>query len=74
MRLKEVMYDYRHLKMLRDLGYIVAVHNDYRQDGAFRTFWLFTHPDGHWVKGEGNSDMEALERAHGCHLDRERRT
>ena len=45
---------------LRAQGWAVAVHNDYRQDGQRHTFWLFTHPDGCWVKGEGRTDAEAL--------------
>lgn len=45
---------------IRELGWMVAVHNDYRQDGRLHTFWLFTHPDGNYVKGEGLTDAEAL--------------
>jgi hypothetical protein len=48
------------LKRLRDNGWMVAVHNDYRQDGEFRTFWLFTNDDGYYLKGEGKTDTEAL--------------
>jgi hypothetical protein len=48
------------LEYLRGLGWMVAVHNDYRLNGVFHTFWLFTHPDGRYVKGEGTSDCEAL--------------
>jgi hypothetical protein len=47
------------LARIRRMGYVVAVHNDYRQDGALRTFWLFTR-NGLAVKGEGVSDEEAL--------------
>lgn len=47
---------------IRSSGWTVPVHNDYHQDGEFFTFWLFTHPDGMWVKGEGRSDREALGR------------
>jgi len=39
---------------------MVAVHNDYRLNGEAMTFWLLTHPDGRWVKGEGKTDAEAL--------------
>lgn len=46
---------------LRALGLVVAVHNDYRLAGDRHTFWLFTHPDGWWVKGEGRTDAEALD-------------
>jgi hypothetical protein len=47
---------------LRARGWSVAVHNDYRQGGEARTFWLLTHPDGRWAKGEGRTDAEALEK------------
>ena len=45
---------------LRELGWIVAVHNDYRYHGVDFTFWLFTELGGRWIKGEGTSDAEAL--------------
>jgi hypothetical protein len=48
------------LRDLRTQGWSVAVHNDYRLDGLAMTFWLFTHPDGRWVKGEGLLDADAL--------------
>lgn len=48
------------VQKLRDGGWMVAVHNDYRQDGKLRTFWLFVR-DGRAVKGEGDTDAEALE-------------
>lgn len=48
------------VESLRAAGWAVAVHNDYRQDGEPRTFWLFTHPTGRWIKGEGRTDAEAL--------------
>lgn len=44
---------------LRAAGWMVAVHNDYRQDGTLYTFWLFTRGD-RCVKGEGTTDTEAL--------------
>lgn len=50
-------------EMLRDAGWSVAVHNDYRQDGKTYTFWLFTHPSGRWVKGEGETDADAITNA-----------
>jgi hypothetical protein len=46
---------------LRSAGWSVAVHNDYRLNGAAMTFWLLTHPAGLWVKGEGATDAAALE-------------
>ena len=48
------------LTHLRALGWSVAVHNDYKINGLHMTFWLFTHPNGRWVKGEGSSDEDAL--------------
>ena len=48
------------LARLRAVGWMVAVHNDYRINGDRRTFWLFTHPDGCWLKGEGRSYLAAL--------------
>ena len=45
---------------LRADGWVVAVHNDYRQNDTPHTFWLLTHPDGRWIKGEGATDAEAL--------------
>jgi hypothetical protein len=46
---------------LRAAGWSVAVHNDYRLHGEPHTFWLWTHPDGRWIKGEGRTDAAALE-------------
>lgn len=51
------------LKRLRKTGWMVAVHNDYRLNGEFMTFWLLTHPDGTWIKGEGKTDKSALAQA-----------
>lgn len=45
---------------LRAAGWSVAVHNDYKQNGQTYTFWLVTHPDGRYLKGEGTTDAEAL--------------
>lgn len=45
---------------LREAGWSVAVHNDYRLNGEAHTFWLWTHPDGRWIKGEGRNDADAL--------------
>lgn len=36
---------YKALDQLREAGWSVAVHNDYRKDGERFTFWLFT-PSG----------------------------
>lgn len=51
------------LARFRDAGWNVAVHNDYWQHGMRSTFWLFTHPNGRWVRGEGATDDEALDEA-----------
>lgn len=48
------------LAVLRGAGWSVAVHNDYRLNGEAMTFWLFTHGNGRWIKGEGRTDDEAL--------------
>ena len=48
------------LARLRESGWSVAVHNDYRLNGQSRTFWLLTHSSGVWAKGEGTTDEEAL--------------
>ncbi len=48
------------LTQLRAAGWMVAVHNDYRLDGKSMTFWLLTHTDGRYVKGEGETDGQAL--------------
>lgn len=48
------------LDMLRAYGWMVAVHNDYKLNGQPMTFWLFTHSNGKWIKGEAATDTEAL--------------
>lgn len=48
------------LTTLRAAGWRVGVHNDYRINGEDMTFWLLTHPAGLYVKGEGKTDIEAL--------------
>ena len=48
------------LHRLRSAGWMVAAHNDYRLSGVAHTFWLFTHVDGRYLKGEGRTDVEAL--------------
>lgn len=52
-----------YLRWFRTNKWTIAVHNDYRQAGVSYTFYLFTHPDGFWVKGEGKTDEEALAEA-----------
>jgi hypothetical protein len=51
---------FRILEELRESGWRVAIHNDYRIGLAESTFWLLTHPSGIYVKGEGRSDLAAL--------------
>lgn len=48
---------------LRKKGFTVAVHNDYRMSGTAHTFWLLTHSEGSYIKGEGTTDLEALNNA-----------
>jgi len=45
---------------LREHGWVVACHNDYRQDGEPMTFWLFVK-ESYALKGEGKTDAEALD-------------
>lgn len=49
------------LKRLREAGWRVAIHNDYKLNGVDMTFWLMTHPCGIYLKGEGPTDKVALE-------------
>jgi len=49
------------LAILRKGGWMVAVHNDYKQDGRFMTFWLFTNASNNtYIKGEAPTDRLAL--------------
>ena len=48
------------LNGLRSAGWSVAAHNDYRLNGKSYTFWLFTHDNGRYFKGEGETDVEAV--------------
>ncbi len=45
---------------LRAQGWAIAIHNDYWQNGERKTFWLMTHRNGRWLKGEGSTDAMAL--------------
>ena len=47
------------LEALREDGWTVAVHNDYRQNGKAKTFWLMVKGETA-LKGEGDTDDEAL--------------
>lgn len=51
------------LSFLRERGWAVAVHNDYRLAGKPHTFWLFTKGD-FAAKGEGETDDEAIRHAY----------
>jgi hypothetical protein len=51
------------LLIFRQQGWRVAVHNDYQQDGKAWTFYLFTHSNGFWCKGEADNDLQALKNA-----------
>jgi len=44
---------------IRALGWMVALHNDYRHDGKHHTSWLFTKATV-CVKGVGATDAQAL--------------
>jgi hypothetical protein len=51
---------------LRNIGWAVAVHNDYQLNGQSYTFWLFTKRFRldyctRAVKGEGRTDGDALD-------------
>lgn len=50
---------------LRELGWCVAVHNDYKQGLVPWTFWLMTLNVGNGplvaLKGEGRDDADALD-------------
>ena len=49
------------LHHLREVGWMVAVHNDYIFQGKRYTFWLLTLPSHSlFVRGEGESDYTAL--------------
>jgi len=61
--LKEIRWPWDTIQSLRNDGWMVAVHNDYRLNGKTMTFWLFTRADGRWIKGEGETDAEALAQA-----------
>lgn len=50
------------LDQLRSSGWLVGAHNDYRIGSVQHTFWLITHPTGGFLKEEGLTDMECLER------------
>jgi hypothetical protein len=51
------------LARMREAGWVVAVHNDYKLHGEPHTFWGFTR-GVLFVKGEGPTDSEALDEAY----------
>jgi len=53
------------LKGLREAGWAVACHNDYKLHKQNWTFWLFTKGN-YAVKGEGITDLDALEEVECC--------
>lgn len=54
------VYMFDILQQLRDAGWRVAIHNDYRLNGEEMTFWLMTRECGLYLKGEGRTDVDAL--------------
>jgi hypothetical protein len=48
------------LSILRNDGWMVARHNDYKLGGIARTVWLVINDKGQYVLGDGKTDMDAL--------------
>jgi hypothetical protein len=48
------------LAELRKLGWLIAAHHEFELHKQLRTFWLFTHPCGRWIKAEGAASSEVL--------------
>lgn len=48
------------LNAMREGEWSLAAHADFEQDGKRRVFWLWTHPYGGWIRGEGATDRESL--------------
>ena len=53
------------LTMLRSWGWVIGSHNEYyvhRPEGPplIRSYWMFTHPVGYFVEGDGATDIEAI--------------
>jgi hypothetical protein len=48
------------LAELREKGWRVAAHHEFELHKQLRTFWLFTHPCGRWIKAEGAASSEVL--------------
>ncbi len=48
------------LAELRKRGWQVASHHEFELHKQTRTFWLFTHACGRWIKAEGAAASEVL--------------
>ncbi len=48
------------LAQLRKMGWLIAEHHEFEVHKQLRTFWLFTHPCGRWIKAEGDVSREVL--------------
>ncbi len=48
------------LGRLRSLGWTLRLHEDVRREGRRMTAYLWTHSDGRWLAGEGETDRAAL--------------
>lgn len=57
-----------YLAKMRTAGWSVAVHNDYKLEGKSFTFWLFTKGN-QCIKGEAETDLDALEAANVARLE-----
>lgn len=63
------------LERLRGYGLMVAIHNDYWQDGKYYTFYLMTTRGGHYFKGESSmehggdtSALNQIKHAYNAHV------
>ena len=57
------------LDMLKERGWLIAVHSQHKRDGLPYSSWLFIHPNGRWIKGEGHSDEQAVQNAYAQSLN-----
>ena len=59
------------LAELRKMGWTVAAHHEFEMQKQLRSFWLFTHPCGKWIKAEGavSSELLVLQLALGDAID-----
>lgn len=49
------------LALLRSQGWSLASHQDVKVGGAVTISYLFLHSSGVWVRGEGSTELDALE-------------